>query len=91
MVVDPVLLSVLVGRTDPLPLDALWRRLIDSDPPGDLDEGSARALETILEEGTLGSRMLAAAGPKPSHSDLHRVGRALCQCLSDNVPLSDDL
>jgi carboxylate-amine ligase len=91
VVVDPVLLSVLVGRTDPLPLGALWRRLIDSDPPGDLDEGSARALETILEEGTLGRRMLAAGGPEPSHSDLRRVGKALCRCLSDNITFSDDL
>jgi carboxylate-amine ligase len=91
MLVDPVLLSVLVGRTDPMPLGALWRRLIDSDPPGDLDDGSARALETILEEGTLGRRMLAAGGREPSHSDLRRVGTVLCQCLSDNVSFSADV
>lgn len=91
VVTDPLLLSILVGHTDPLPLGALWRRIIDSDPPADLDEGPARALEAIVREGTLGRRMLAAGGSEPSRSDLRRLGHALCQCLSDNVSFSADL
>lgn len=43
-------------------------------------------LETILEEGPLGRRLLTAAGPNPSRDALKDVYRRLAGCLEDNRP-----
>lgn len=90
LVSDRAVLAILGVPPDPIPLGRLWRRVLDADPPHDMDEGPLQALETILDEGPLARRMLSAAGPEPSRSDLWRVGNRLCDCLSKNVPLSGD-
>jgi gamma-glutamyl:cysteine ligase YbdK (ATP-grasp superfamily) len=83
---DPALLRVLGAGTGPVPLGRLWRQVVDADPPDDMDDDALGALEIILREGTLGRRMLEAAGSAPGPEDLRRVGKELCGCLSGNRP-----
>jgi gamma-glutamyl:cysteine ligase YbdK (ATP-grasp superfamily) len=81
------LLSVLRIRKDSVPLGELWARLLDAYPPDDPTREWTAALQTILDQGPLARRMLAAAGPDPDRGDLRRVAEALCECLEEDVPL----
>jgi gamma-glutamyl:cysteine ligase YbdK (ATP-grasp superfamily) len=87
VVSDPGVLAVLGLPPEPAELGAVWRRLLDGDPPPDPDPVWAPALETILSRGPLARRMMDLAGPAPGRQDLHRVARTLCGCLDENVLL----
>jgi glutamate---cysteine ligase / carboxylate-amine ligase len=63
----------------------LWQHLIEtvvaSDPA--VDDEALSAVRTIVERGTLSSRILRAFGERADRSSLHRVYAELCQCLRD--------
>lgn len=58
----------------------VWRHLQDTTLHA--DGKIARALNTILEKGTLASRILKAVGKRPKDESLREVYRDLCRCLS---------
>ncbi len=58
----------------------VWRHLHDTTL--EADGKIAKALNTILEKGTLASRILKAAGKRPKDKDLREIYRDLCRCLS---------
>jgi gamma-glutamyl:cysteine ligase YbdK (ATP-grasp superfamily) len=88
LVTDRAVLAILGLPADPIPLGRLWRQVVEADPPGDVDALSLQALETILTEGPLARRLLAAGGHTPTRGDLRRIGHRLCDCLRENVPLT---
>jgi gamma-glutamyl:cysteine ligase YbdK (ATP-grasp superfamily) len=74
------------GASDPTAGD-LWAHLIEAHPPGpDAGEESHAALRTILREGPLARRVLAALGGEARPGRLHEVYEELCRCLSDGRP-----
>ena len=88
LVKDPTVLAALRLPSDPISLAALWRRMLEADPPEDMDGDVVRALETMVEHGPLGRRMMVAAGPEPTRPELRALGMRLCDCLTENVPFS---
>ncbi len=72
---------------------AVWRALLERDPPDDPRGEWGAALETILARGTLARRLLRAAGadeasterPVPT-SELRAVYRDLASCLEAGTP-----
>jgi gamma-glutamyl:cysteine ligase YbdK (ATP-grasp superfamily) len=78
-------LGVLGVRKDGIRLGEVWARLLDAFPPDDPGAEWTAALQTILDQGPLARRMLAAAGADPDRADLRRVAGALCECLDDNT------
>jgi len=85
---DAGLLSALGLRSGPVALGKLWARLLDADPPDDPDGEWTKPLATILREGPLARRKLAAAGEDPDKKDLRRVASELGRCLEANEPLA---
>ncbi|MBC7514804.1 MAG: glutamate--cysteine ligase [Herminiimonas sp.] len=60
----------------------LWRHLLDALPgPFAIDRSGQAALDHILEQGTLATRLRQAAGAQPSHARLHAVYGELADCL----------
>ncbi|MBU0678445.1 MAG: glutamate--cysteine ligase [Verrucomicrobia bacterium] len=69
-------------RNSAVGANELWRHLVDGlDSPSAQD---ADILRTILDEGTLSSRLLRAAGTSPSRDALVDAYRDLCTCLSED-------
>ena len=67
----------------PLSARALWTHLLDQ--VGDaLPARHRRAVENILEHGTLARRLVAALGPAPGREALRAVYAELAGCLRDN-------
>ncbi len=80
MVSDPALLTVLGLPPHPTSAGAVWTELLDLLPVRD----AARAhIEVILDEGTLATRLLRAAGPQPTPARLTAVYRTLAGCLAE--------
>jgi hypothetical protein len=84
VVEEPGLLWALGGLEPGVRLGALWARLLDADPPEDATGEHTRALETILREGPLARRLLAATGAEPERSALRRAAERLAGCLDAN-------
>ena len=60
----------------------LWRHLIDNLPGRcGIDRSGLAALDHILEQGTLATRLRRAAGAQPSRAGLHAVYGELADCL----------
>lgn len=68
-------------------LGELWSDLSDRLRP-ELSEGAASALDRILEEGTLATRILRALGDSPDRERLVEVCRRLEACMAENRLLS---
>jgi gamma-glutamyl:cysteine ligase YbdK (ATP-grasp superfamily) len=83
---DRRLLRPLGVRKDSTSLGDLWARLLDTHPPDDPSGEWTAALQTILGQGPLARRMLAAAGLDPDRDDLRRVAGALCRCVTEDTP-----
>ena len=61
----------------------LWQHLVDAEVASHPDRTWALpALQTILKDGCLGRRLLAAAGPSPSRATLEAVYGRLADCLA---------
>ena len=64
----------------------LWRHLAEATIKAeDLDAVTAEALDVILEQGTLATRILRALGKNPSHGCIKEVYGRLCDCLAGGV------
>jgi carboxylate-amine ligase len=83
------ILRTLGVRRDSIALRALWRELIDADPPDDLLGANGSVLSTILDSGPLARRLLRASGSEPTRDDLRRIAKVLCQCLVENTPFPE--
>lgn len=86
---SPDVLRVL-GLESPLSIGEFWRRFLDGHPLSDPRGEWTPPLETILTHGPLARRLLRASGPDPTASDLARMARGLCRCLSENAPFRAD-
>jgi len=73
-----------VDSSDLLTLGGLWRRVAERTFAGssDLEE----PLQSVLREGTLAERILAALGSEFDRRDLRRVYGELCTCLASGRP-----
>jgi len=82
---DRQVLGVLGVRKDVVPLGELWERLLNAHPPDDPGREWTNHLQTILRQGPLARRMLAAAGARPDEAALRRVAAGLCASLAENA------
>jgi gamma-glutamyl:cysteine ligase YbdK (ATP-grasp superfamily) len=87
-VTEPEILGVLGLPRRAMPLGQAWSHILDIDPVEDSDDEWTAALETILRDGPLARRMLAASGPEPTSADIRRTAQALCSCLEDDRSLT---
>lgn len=78
------LLGVLGVGPGPRSAGDVWRALLDRHPPSDPDAEWTDALWTILERGSLASRLVAAVGPSVERARLHEVWDRMCDCLARN-------
>lgn len=63
----------------------LWKHLAEGEGGGGLsDPGSLQIIRSILERGTLSSRILASIGKDDSHKRFKDVYGRLCRCLARN-------
>jgi gamma-glutamyl:cysteine ligase YbdK (ATP-grasp superfamily) len=72
-------LATALGAPGAQTLGEVWRRFLAETA---LSDGATAVLDTILTEGTLAQRILAATGPAPSHENLHAVYTELAACLA---------
>ena len=71
-------------RAGPVTARDLWRQLIETTRVREAGNGEWKAaLETILEEGCLASRILGRLGPDPPRSRLHGLYEELSACLAE--------
>jgi len=82
---DPNYLSIFGLDATTRSARELWRTLIDRSPP---ESSHADALEVILGEGTLATRMLALTDGSEDPAAIRELSRALCDCLAENRLLS---
>jgi gamma-glutamyl:cysteine ligase YbdK (ATP-grasp superfamily) len=76
---DGAYLDVFGIRERSLPAGELWRRLAGTRTlPVD-----RAPIDTILRQGTLSSRLVRAAGTRPTRADLAAAYRRLCDCLAE--------
>ena len=64
----------------------VWQALLDRFPPHDPEGEWTGALETILRDGPLARRLVAALGETPGRGELAEVYGGLCACLEENRP-----
>ncbi len=84
-IVDAAYLEMFGMRTERATVGEVWRHLYDElRAEMQLDGAAARAIETILEEGTLSTRLARRLGPAPTRTALQAAWFALCTCLADN-------
>ena len=62
----------------------VWRRVLDR--AQDSDGAWHRAVDVILDQGTLAARILASAGPEPTRKRLKEVYGELAACLEEGRP-----
>jgi len=82
----PGLLAVLGLGASPRTAEEVWRSLLDRFPPHDPEDEWEGALETILSEGPLARRLVAALGDAPRREALAEAYGRLCACLEENHP-----
>jgi len=76
-----------VDPEEPLSAGELWLAIIEDEAVSTrIEHDEADALEFILTEGTLASRLMLAAGPNPGRKALARVYGHLCEKLVDGTP-----
>jgi len=86
-VVDaPGLLCALGLPADPTSAGEIWRRLLDRYPPDDPAREWVDSLTTVLEQGPLARRLVAASGDAPDRARLRDVYLRLCESLEANHP-----
>jgi len=66
----------------------VWRTVVDRDPPPDPGGEWTAHLQTILDQGTLASRMIKEVGSASEREAIRRLMGRLCQCLDDNEALA---
>ncbi len=62
---------------------SLWRHLFES-VRNDIEPEAVRALEALLKQGSLSSRIMRRLGKKPAQEGILQVYRELTQCLAEN-------
>lgn len=77
------------GLDAPTTAGALWTHLY-REVSGWLDEGYARAIEHILERGTLARRLVESAGAAPGRETFRDVYGHLAACLEENRMFSPE-
>jgi gamma-glutamyl:cysteine ligase YbdK (ATP-grasp superfamily) len=82
VVAHPGLLAALGLPPRPVSAQAVWRQLADAVLPGaDVPAELAGPLQTIIDRGPLGRRMLAAVGSQPDAAALQGLMGQLADCL----------
>jgi glutamate---cysteine ligase / carboxylate-amine ligase len=73
-----------VAGSTPINAAALWRHIAQSVGPlsRSADPSVRPAVNTLLEQGPLARRILAALGPQPSRDKIAAVYRELADCLA---------
>jgi hypothetical protein len=75
-------------RAGPISAGDLWLHLIEATRVREADHGEWKgALEAILEEGCLASRILRRLGPDPPRNRLHGLYEELSACLAEGRSL----
>ena len=70
-------------------LQEVWQHLVDQTVQLDgLEPDVSRALQVILQRGTLARRITRAVGPEPGHPALVATYRHLAECLQQGTPFS---
>lgn len=82
MIDDSRFLSVFGLDAPTARADQLWHHLVKSRAHADAELASAaEALDVVLDQGCLASRIVRAAGPDPTRQRLHEVYARLADCL----------
>ncbi len=84
IIANPDYLRALGLSTDRLRVREVWQHLAASClAPAELDPSLAQSLATILEEGCLARRIVAALAGEVNRESLSRIYGTLCDCLSE--------
>jgi gamma-glutamyl:cysteine ligase YbdK (ATP-grasp superfamily) len=80
----PGLAEILGLGSSPRTAGEVWSTLLDRYPPQDPGGEWTGPLETILRDGPLARRLVAALGDTPDRTELAEVYGRLCACLEEN-------